>query len=360
MCAKIRYKIIFHAILLSFFTFFTEAYLPCYKYGCIMSVDENRIKGSTVENVLLYCKKNCKSDKRITRKGILVKRKDAKGTIIFCHGFTCDKNDIGFLRYIFPDYNCMAFDFRAHGDNTEGQFCSFGKHEAFDVKAAAKFLRQYPELKDKPILVYGFSMGAVAAIEAQSKDSSLFDAMILDCPFDSAENVIKRGLDNKKISLFGFQFHIPGRTILQKYVFHPYIQSFVQAVLKAVAQLGEKNIDTFMCPLHPIESVKKVKVPCLFIHCKKDEKVSVDAIKSIYYNAASKYKKLWITNGRRHFDSFFYNPEKYAYRLKKFADKAVGGILQKKYKHKIIEDQDVDLVRSLLNVGKVKTIKKGG
>lgn len=327
-------------------------------YGHVFEVNEDKIAGSVVETVALYAKKNDSSDQKIVRYGTLVKKEKAKATILICHGFGCDKNDIGFFRYIFPDYNCMTFDFRAHGDNKEGQFCTLGKYECYDVISAAQFLRAHPDLQNKPLLVYGFSMGAVSAIEAQSKKASLFDGMVLDCPFDSAENVIKRGLESQKISLFGYEFHIPGRNILSKYIFHPYIQSFVKAFLAAVAGLSTSKIKTLVCPLCPSHSIRNVTVPCLFIHCKRDEKISVDAIKSIFYNAASKYKKLWITNGRRHFDSFFYNPEKYAARLRKFANKVVNGEIYKKMKHKIIEDLETPPVRSSVVIGDIAINKK--
>jgi len=327
----------------------------CIKDSCgyIVSTDKKSIKNAVLENVVLYSQKSDSSPQKIARNGVLLKRADAKGTILICHGFTCSKNDIGFLRYIFPDYNCMTFDFRAHGENADGQVCSLGKHEAYDVMSAAKFLRNHPDLQEKPLVGYGFSMGAVAAIEAQSKDASLFDGMILDCPFSSAEDVIKKGLDNKKFSIFGYEFRVPGKSILSKYAFHPYIQSFVKAVLKVIAGIGSSKIKTFICPVYPAESIKNVFVPCLFVYCKNDEKISIDAIKSVYYNAASPYKKLWITNGRKHFDSFFYNPEKYAERLKKFADKIASGTLQKKQKHKVVEDRDGEMSLTYLQGNRI-------
>ncbi|MFC1841917.1 alpha/beta hydrolase [Candidatus Dependentiae bacterium] len=330
-------------------------------YGYIVSRRAGITEGAQVEKVALYSKKSDSSDQKIIRNGVLLKRDGAKGTILFCHGFTCDKDDIGFLRYMFKDYNCMTFDFRAHGENAEGQCCTLGKNEAYDVIAAARFLRAHPDLQGVPLLVYAFSMGAVASIEAQAKDNSLFDGMVLDCPFDSAENVIKQGLDNKKISIFGYEFHVPCRQILKKYVFHPYIQSFVKTLLKTFSKFGSDNIKTFICHIQPSESIKKISVPCFFIHCKNDEKISIESIKTVYYNAGSKYKKLWITNGRKHFDSFFYNPEKYEERVVKFVGKVVSGAMDKKYKHKIVEEMsDRPALNTALEVGEVKTINKEG
>lgn len=306
--------------------------------GTIVSRDERTIKGVTVENVMLYSQKMANSPEKIMRRAVLVKREDATATVLISHGFMCTKEDVAFLRGLFPTCNSMIFDMRAHGEDTEGQFCTFGRDEALDVTAAAQFLRNHPDLQGTPLILYGFSMGAVATIEALAQHPELADAAILDCPFDASENIIKRGLDHMKISLFGYEFTIPGRSVLEKYVFHPYVQSFVKMVLKAVARLDSKNIKTFMYPVFPTESIKKVSVPTFFIHCKNDELVPLDAVKAVYNNAGSRYKKLWVTNGRRHFDSFFTNPELYASRIDSFTQKVIAGDLDGVRKNKIIED----------------------
>lgn len=308
--------------------------------GTVTKKDKTRIKNAVVENVTFYAMQNAHSSKKIARNGVLVKYNDAKANILICHGFMANKFDAAFLRRLFPrgQFNIMTFDFRAHGENTDGQYCTFGRDEAYDVRAAVEFIKSDPDLKDKPLFAYGFSMGAVAAIQAQAKDKSLFKGMILDCPFDSTENVIKRSLENVKFSLFGYEFNVPGRTILQKYAFHPYIQSLVKAVLKSVSLLDSKNIDTYIYPLNTAQAVKNISVPCFFISCKKDEKVSVGAIKSIF-NSAAGPKKLWLTNGRGHFDSFFYNPELYTDRVRDFVDRLVDESFETAEKE-VVEDEE--------------------
>lgn len=325
------------------YTYCLEASFPYHKniHGEVVNHDQELIKDALVEQITLYPKEHALSDSRIMRRGLLVQYPQAKATILICHGFMCDKFDVGFLRYLFPkgEYNFMTFDFRAHGESNEGQFCTFGRDEAHDVIAAGSFLRSHPAVKDKPLFVYGFSMGAVAAIEGQSQEKKLFDAMILDCPFDSSENIIKKCLQNLKLSFLGYEFELPCRTLLEKYAFHPYVQTFVKILLKTVANIDPKNISTFIYPVTPVESIKKVSVPCFFIHCKNDEKVSIDSVKSIY-NGASGYKTLWLTNGRHHFDSFFYNPEKYTRKIHKFLEHVMQGTLYQKEQKKIIEDAD--------------------
>jgi len=299
--------------------------------------EKNYIDNGVIERVTFYSQHSLNSDKKIPRKGVFLKRANAQATVLICHGFMCDKYDVAFLRSLFPEYNVMTFDFRAHGEHVKDQLCTLGRDEAYDVTAAAEFLKTHPAVQGKPLLVYGFSMGAVAAIVAQS-NKKLFDGMMLDCPFDSSENIIKKGLENLKFSLFGYEFEVPGRNLLQKYAFHPYVQSLVKMVLKAVSKLDSRDVNTFVHPVSSAESVKKINVPCLFIHCKNDEKVSVEAIRSIYDGAASNYKLLWLTNGRHHYDSYFYNPEKYMALVTKFVGRVVEGKLKNTFRHKIIED----------------------
>jgi len=310
-------------------------------YGAVVESDSSLIKDGIIEKVVIYPQLEDGSLQKIIRKGILARYDEAEATILLCHGFMCEKFDVGILRRLFPRrrFNVMIFDFRGHGENAQGQSCTFGRDEALDVIAATKFIKSHPGLKGKPVIVYGFSMGAVSAIEAQARDSSLFEAMILDCPFDSTENVLKRGLANVKFTLFGYQFSIPCRSLLERYAFHPYVQSLVKTILKTIAQLDPQDVNINMCRISPAQSIQKINVPCFFIHCKNDNKVSVRGIKSVFHNAAG-HKVLWLTHGRRHFDSYFYNPEKYTQKIRGFLNQFLAGEFKKGPIHAVIEDDD--------------------
>lgn len=318
-------------------------------YGDIVESYVTSSQGPLIEKILLYPKQTSGSKNKIMRTALLTRYKNAEATILICHGFMCDKFDAGLIRSLFPrgKFNFMTFDFRGHGDLTDGQFCTLGRDEKYDVIAAARFLREHSWVKNKPLIVYGFSMGAVAAIEAQAKNNGLFDAMILDCPFESTENVLKRSLDNVKISIFGYEFSLPGRSLLQRYAFHPYVQSTVKVLLKAIAHWDPKKIDVVAYPISPVDSVQKIDVPCFYISCKRDEKVSVAAIKSIFTGTSSTYKQLWITNGRRHFDSFFYNPERYTDHVRQFVSHFLDGTTSRIVKNEILQDVDDETVNDV-------------
>lgn len=335
--------------LLSIGNSFADPVRYFYSQGSFIRKLEPVVK-PTIERVTLKSRESDDSDRSVERKGILVRNPSAQANMVICHGFMCDKFDVGFLRQMFPKgkYNFLTFDFRAHGENPQGQCCTFGRDEAHDVIAAGHYFKDHAEMGKLPTFVYGFSMGAAASIEAQAKEPGLFKAMVLDCPFDSTENIVKRALHDLRLSFFGYKFDIPGRSYLEKYAFHPYVQSFIKFLLKTVPHMDSKNIQTYMYRFSPAASAQHLNVPCMFIHCKHDQRVAVDAIHSIY-KAAQGPKQLWITNGRGHYDSMFYNPEKYAKRVVKFYESVMSGDINKKPREKMIEDGDEEGMRNLMH-----------
>lgn len=306
------------------------------------SQQENALKKyipeGNLEEIIFYVREKDNSNEHFARSAQILKRDNAKANIIICHGFMCDKRDISFLRSIFKNFNIITFDFRAHGQIViDDQYCTFGKNECHEVMGITHYIKSREDLKSLPTFVYGFSMGAVAAIMAQAKDPNLFDAGIYDCPFESSELVLKRGLDNLKFNVFGYEFHLPGRTFLYKYAYHPIVQSILKITLKTIAKLDATEVNTCICPVNPMIAIRKFNKPSFFIVCRNDDKAPIEAVKKVY-NGAKGYKRLWITNGRRHFDSFFWNPEKYVYKINAFYEKIIDKSYLKSPKSKILED----------------------
>lgn len=298
-------------------------------------------KGATMHPVTFSSPQVQGARQVIERKGVIVKRPQALATVLICHGYMCNKDDTALFRLIFENFHVMTFDFRAHGEKVdENHCCTFGRDEMCDVISAVKVIKTDPDLQKLPLIVYGFSMGAVASILAQAEDPTLFDAMILDCPYDKSENVIKQAINSATITLFGYTFRIPGRAFLERFAFNPYVQSFLKAILKTVMNMNPDGTNTRIYPINPVDSIKKIQVPCFLIHCRNDEKVPVEAGHAIYANMQG-FKRFWITNGRRHFDSFFYNPEAYVYRVNKFIDAVISGHFKEKITEKIIEDYEM-------------------
>ena len=155
---------------------------------------KEQIHNIQVEDIVFDSFVDATKKETLQRRGILVRRNHALGTVVICHGYLGCKKDSLALKHLFPLYNVLVFDFRAHGDDRQGQVSTIGRDEAFDVMAAVQIVKNDPVMSKKPIIGFGFSMGAVSAIQAQSIDDTLFDAMILDCPYDSTDDAMSRGL----------------------------------------------------------------------------------------------------------------------------------------------------------------------
>lgn len=289
--------------------------------------------------VQFFVRKNHLSNEFIGRKGILVKRANAPATVLLLHGYGVDKYTMSPLRILLKNYNCFSFDFRAHGKHAPDQESTLGFDEVNDVFGAVDYIRSDPELRNKPLIVIGFSMGAVSAIEAQSLDPRLFTAMFLDTPFSSSLDVLRRGMQKFKFGFFGYQFYLPGSTLLENYAFNPYVQPFLQMLLRLKSSLNTKQINTFAKLTSPAESIKNVTIPCFFVVTKKDDKVSVAEVKRVYENHPPGYKRLWVANGREHCDAILYNPEKYEHEINKFIEDILKG-RGKKVLEEIIYDHD--------------------
>lgn len=293
--------------------------------------------GAIEEPIVFHARENISSSKKIARKGILIKRPKAKATVLICHGFMCDKYDINLLHVIFKEYNSVAFDFRAHGEECEGQYCTLGRDESYDVIAIAQYIKNHPDLKHLPLIVYGFSMGAVASIIAQAHND-LFDGMILDCPYDSTDKLLDRSFDKLKISIFGYEVGFPGTFLLRLYAYNSYVQSLLKAFLRSFSKFDSGRVNLCVEPTYPEEAIKYVKIPCFFIGCVNDDKAPEEAVLSVYKGAKG-FKRCWIDrDGRRHFDTLFRQTYKYIYKVNRFIKKVIDGSYKERVQEKICKN----------------------
>jgi fermentation-respiration switch protein FrsA (DUF1100 family) len=116
-----------------------------------------------------------------------------RGTIVYCHGLNRSRVEM-LPRAQFGHeigYNGLLFDFRHHGQSG-GDLTTLGYRERLDVLGAVRFALA-EEKAARPIIVWGVSMGAAAALLAAA-DSPEIAAVISDSSFLSLSDTVKHHL----------------------------------------------------------------------------------------------------------------------------------------------------------------------
>lgn len=130
-------------------------------------------------------------------KGWLIKAPENKQTIIFAHGYGKNRlqDDVPLLpiasSLVHQGFNVLMFDFRNCGES-EGSLTTLGQYEVRDLLGAVDFIHQQPELNRK-ITLFGFSMGASAAIMAAAEEPSV-SAVIADSPYADLNVYLEKNL----------------------------------------------------------------------------------------------------------------------------------------------------------------------
>ena len=107
-------------------------------------------------------------------------------TIVMVHGLSSNRREpldkAGYLHA--AGYNLLVFDLRGHGES-QGDGSTMGLREPLDVRAAVAEARS---LDAGPIALFGYSLGASAAVEDAPGDPNV-SAVVEDSGFSSAGDV---------------------------------------------------------------------------------------------------------------------------------------------------------------------------
>ena len=310
-------------------------------YQQYLAASKQALNGLEVQTVSFSVKKDGMTEETFERKGFFALRPDALGTVIICHGYTQSKHEAFFLKILFSHFNVLAFDFRAHGELIEkGQFSTIGRDEVYDVLGAVQFVKSLPCSVGKPIIGFGFSMGAVSLLQAQAEYQNLFDLLILDSPFDSSSACMERNIDRMlTFHLFGKEHKFPGKAIIMKMLYNEKMSPVVKKFFRWASGMNPYIVPTKFVPVIPLENASKITIPCFFISCECDKSVQVDSVMRLYDTVQSPFKRLWITKGMKHCGSCLAQPELYTYKVNKF----INAVLKKDFRvsEKIRDDRVV-------------------
>lgn len=187
-----------------------------------------------------------------------------KGIVLIFHGYMDNKHSMldiaNELRTM--GYDTLIPDFMGAGDSYGNQ-TTMGYLESKNVYDTYNFTVNI--LHERNIILYGFSMGAVAAMKAQADHQMNIEAIILQAPYETLEGTI---------GIRAAQIGLPKQPFASLFTFW----------------MGKTNgFDGF--DSQPIRDAQNIKVPTLVMCGLKDPHIPREETESIY-NAISADKKM--------------------------------------------------------------------
>ncbi len=228
--------------------------------------------------------------------GLWVPTDNARGTVLFAHGYRSTMLvDFGlaFELYHKLGMNLLIPEQRSHG-KSQGRFITFGVKESQDM---LEWLEYHNTIfSSKPVLLSGLSMGASTMMYLADEDlPNNVKGIIADCGFTSPKDILK--------SVFEKVIHLPsGPTLF-----------IVDLLTKAIAGFSITQKDTR-------KTLEKSKLPILMIHGIDDDFVPCRMSEEAY-SACNGPKQLLLVDGAEHGVSFLVDRQRYTRMVNEFIEK---------------------------------------
>lgn len=206
-------------------------------------------------------------------------RGNPRGTVIVLPGATMGRYSMlpWAMGLAEQGYRTVLMDWRGHGDST-GQYFTYGIRESRDVRALARELESRGELTP-PLVLFGASMGAATALET-APNLPQVKAVVAMESYESAPEAI----DGVGRALF------------------PSLSPFVsEARLQTAIDRASTIAGVDLRTARPIDSVKDIHVPVLFIHGQADDWLSPRDSMDLF-RAKNGSASLWVVPGASHED----------------------------------------------------------
>jgi len=276
MFVKIILYLAFFIILISFLNFYISIHPPKYKTNVTPETFN-----LNYEEIILKTRDN------VRLKAWFIPNNKTNKAVIITHGYPFDKNNIIQATYFLASrFNIFLFDFRYFGES-EGRYTTAGYKEVNDFLAAVQFL------KDKNftnIGAIGFSLGAAVILRANSPD---IKAIVSDSSYANLDKMVERSY-----YIFPGIFKLPFVYLTRLYA-------------RIFLKINTKDMS-------PLNDIKKIKVPILFIHGEKDTQIPLENT-LLLYEASNKNKtKLWVVPKVDHGMAHFYYQKEYEEKIIKF------------------------------------------
>ena len=198
-------------------------------------------------------------------------------TAIILHGYAGQNTDMAIVAQTYSElgFKILMPDLRGHG-LSEGEFSTFGKFEAYDLKKWINYLLRTYGATDE-ILLHGVSMGASTVLLSSSLHlPENVKMMVVDSPYAKVAPVYYRKAKNPLALIF-----LPGLSLLTLY-WH---------------RFSLMNINV-------AKAVKSSQIPTYFIHGMKDELCPYQDTLKMMESLPLKDKDIFTVLNAKHAESY--------------------------------------------------------
>lgn len=190
-----------------------------------------------------------------------------KGVVVLIHGISaCKEMDYGRAELLASQgFASLLIDLRAHGQS-QGEFCTFGYKEKYDMRAVADSLSKW--FPGKSLGIWGASLGGAVTLQSMALDPR-YKFGIVESTFDEFPKVaMEYGAD----FLFGLRSEWLTHHVLEK---------------------SGKIADFDPFSVKPVEAAAKIDRPILFVHGDKDARIPM-WFGQLNYEACPAKGKRWL------------------------------------------------------------------
>lgn len=197
----------------------------------------------------------------------------------------------------------LLLEMRNHGGSGRAK-ATFGYDESLDVLGAVDYLRQRPESRDRPLVIFAVSLGTAAAALATPRIPDLA-GIALDAPMDDLESLARRELASGPL-LWSVR------------------DPWASVILWSARFIGGVPVHA----IRPGDALAKLpaKVAVLLIGAGKDERMPPASVQALFDKLpmAPDRKELWIEPEATHGKVWVKAPDEYRRRLAAFVARALG------------------------------------
>lgn len=199
---------------------------------------------------------HCQVDETVKLEAWYIPRRRAKGIVVMFHGYAVAKDQLLPEAQAFHQLGYAVFlvDFRGSGGSNQST-TSAGFYEATDVAHALTYVEANFKV-DRPVILYGQSMGAAALLRAVQVNELQPDAVIIEAVFDRMLSTIEN------------RFNTMG------------LPSFPAAHLLLLWGSVQQGYNGFAH--NPVDYAAAVTCPVLMLHGQEDPRVTLAQAKTIY------------------------------------------------------------------------------